>query len=1594
MMQLNPKKTLFFIWILFVLSLTNSQVYSQNNCPFIWPIDGGECSNCAPGGWTNILTSDIVDGISWFVCDLDGYGQSPTGGNSVLLYGTNNNAEAISTIVGGLTPGVIYNIGFYWTQAYTACPGGINFGGGDLIITIDGNEYAFSGAEDWELAEICYEAENYVAEIHITMETDSPGVVLVDSAICDELETCCELKVDVNNNMTLCPGDVFEFDGSYSGEQGNVVVEWTSEPEDGIDYLDDPFSLTPIFEYPASTDFFGESYRFKLTVIDAACDREEDFLLVVSPSVIPEFEFELCEVFTDFELPTTSLDPYTGEWEGNFDFANLGGTFQEYTFILDDGQDNCVESHVYELYIAEAEPVIFDLPEVYCGLDPESYYIEFTSDNGVVGNWDIDGIFPDEMTYDFNTYTFVPDPEEHCAYNYEYTFEISEPDSLTFNIPTTFCIVQDNYSLPTISLEGIQGEWNVSEIDVSIVGTNFMVTFTPEDVQDCYFPYVHIYDVTTNIQNSFSLPSSICSNIGEVQFATISDQGYDGTWSPSAINFDTINDNSVLLNWQPLPGQSDCLVPSPQIINVDEAEVLNFDLPLEICMMQPSFLLPLNNFEGTISGQWNIVGVNPNLLGIGDHEFEFIPDDIYCAENYTYTVSIIEEFQPQFNLVTGFCSSQPQITLPTISDDGYIGSWTIPLIDPSQAGTTSIQSTFIPDPGQANCLISFTETFEVDLLIDPSFDLPQIICSDNLPYTLPLVSNNGVQGIWNITTIDNSNTEQVLNLVFTPNDLSCYNLINTSIEIVQLDLLSIDITNTTDCNAIDGIVSINNPLLNFEYSIDNGLSWQMNNEFDGLEFGNYRVLARSNILQSCVQEFDFSIVDPDQILITDSEVINVSNCTIDNGSIEVFVNLIDAEYSIDNGVSWQSNNIFDNLTPGEFSVLARNASGVSCQDTVLVAIEAFPFTQIQMVDSENVSECEVDNGSINILSAVGQNLEYSINALDWQQQTLFENLGVGTFMLYARSSDSPDCIDSLSIELLGPDFPVIINVEVQNTNDCKASDGAIEIEASGVLLEYSIDGGQTWQSDALFETLSADTYDVVVREFRTLTCLIETEATINDPESFVLENIDVENVTTCFPKSGSLNILATSNFELEYSIDEGMTWQSESVFENLESGQIDVFIRPVAYINCEQSQQVTIELLPQEIELTEVILSQPSDCVTIDASIEFQTDITDLEYSIDNGQNWQINNVFLNIPDGQYTAIIRKPNATGCEIEYEFVIETPPCPCNDLLVDVGVGHVTCENPNSGLLEILEVNGLFTNHDIGVIWSNGNDEFANPMLSSGWYSYTINYDQNCLWTDSVFVEDFDPITFGLLSFDKTCTDEGQIEVVDFMGGNGEFNFSLDTEIFQEESVFYNLDPDQYAVYVMDQLGCQEGQNITLNSNLDLSLELQSIDPIIINQSTFLNPLINQTTIDSFQWTPELHILNPGELVANVAPRETTEYTLTIYYGECVETRSVEVQVIDNRKFYVGNILSLSENGNNIFFIQGGEDLELTVHNFSIFDRWGNKLFAKENVPLNDKSFGWDGNYNGQPVNVGVYTYYVNYTLRGRVYNDAGTLTLIR
>lgn len=77
-------------------------------------------------------------------------------------------------------------------------------------------------------------------------------------------------------------------------------------------------------------------------------------------------------------------------------------------------------------------------------------------------------------------------------------------------------------------------------------------------------------------------------------------------------------------------------------------------------------------------------------------------------------------------------------------------------------------------------------------------------------------------------------------------------------------------------------------------------------------------------------------------------------------------------------------------------------------------------------------------------------------------------------------------------------------------------------------------------------------------------------------------------------------------------------------------------------------------------------------------------------------------------------------------------------------------------------------------------------------------------------------------------------------------------------------------------------------------------------------------------------------------------------------------------------YVPN--AFSPNGdlkNDIFFISS-KDSNLIINSIQIFDRWGNLIFEKMDSMANLDQNGWDGKYQGQIMEQGVYLYYIKYT----------------
>lgn len=130
-----------------------------------------------------------------------------------------------------------------------------------------------------------------------------------------------------------------------------------------------------------------------------------------------------------------------------------------------------------------------------------------------------------------------------------------------------------------------------------------------------------------------------------------------------------------------------------------------------------------------------------------------------------------------------------------------------------------------------------------------------------------------------------------------------------------------------------------------------------------------------------------------------------------------------------------------------------------------------------------------------------------------------------------------------------------------------------------------------------------------------------------------------------------------------------------------------------------------------------------------------------------------------------------------------------------------------------------------------------------------------------------------------------------------------------------------------------------------------------------QTDFWRDNVGTTESDPFGASPELKSFRTPDYNFT-----STEVALAAYASE----------------LFVPNVFSPNEDGrNDVFKPRGTEPFEYELR---IYDRWGNLVFSSTEIET-----GWDGRFNGKPMNSAVFVYYI---LSGGSVIDKGNVTLLR
>jgi gliding motility-associated-like protein len=103
--------------------------------------------------------------------------------------------------------------------------------------------------------------------------------------------------------------------------------------------------------------------------------------------------------------------------------------------------------------------------------------------------------------------------------------------------------------------------------------------------------------------------------------------------------------------------------------------------------------------------------------------------------------------------------------------------------------------------------------------------------------------------------------------------------------------------------------------------------------------------------------------------------------------------------------------------------------------------------------------------------------------------------------------------------------------------------------------------------------------------------------------------------------------------------------------------------------------------------------------------------------------------------------------------------------------------------------------------------------------------------------------------------------------------------------------------------------------------------------------------------------------------------------TTYYANvesdkgCKASDSVRIFLYcENSQVFVPNTFTPNNDGENDVFYPRGVGIK-AVKTFRVYNRWGELLFERSNISLNDAANAWDGSYKGGDPKPDVYVYII-------------------
>ena len=292
-----------------------------------------------------------------------------------------------------------------------------------------------------------------------------------------------------------------------------------------------------------------------------------------------------------------------------------------------------------------------------------------------------------------------------------------------------------------------------------------------------------------------------------------------------------------------------------------------------------------------------------------------------------------------------------------------------------------------------------------------------------------------------------------------------------------------------------------------------------------------------------------------------------------------------------------------------------------------------------------------------------------------------------------------------------------------------------------------------------------------------------------------------------------------------------------------------------------------------------------------------------------------------------------------------------------------------------------------------VWDNGlNYGQIKKVSPETTTTYTVTANDGCSNPESknVTITVADTVLFNLVTNEPVCFGkDGFANIIPPTGAN--YSIEWNDNVFSGFDVAGTAGT-YYATITDLNSGCKE----------QVAIVIPQYDPLLASFSSNENQLDCVKGLDLFftdfstggvsgWWdfgdgTPQQPYVS--DEVAQHSYASPGIYKVTLYIeneGNCIDQIVKEICIDLNNEILAPTAFSPNNDGTNDTYnimAYGTEYVRLMI-----FSRWGEKVFETTD-PVN---IGWDGNYNGQPCEVGAFTYVIDYKLNfGPPYKRLGQL----